>query len=130
MFFSPRLVCLLVSIFAISELACAKTTGTSTSSVSSVASVTSVVHEARKSAPPGWQKIEKVVGGAPLMLKIGLAQSNLDKADVSQVMFTDTSFIHSLILTSDIHHGRLRPQERQLRQGNDTVPLLARFTLY
>jgi len=101
MFFSPRLVCLLVTIFAISELACAKNIGISgvssaaSSAASSVSSaVSSVVHEARKSTPPGWQKIEKVLGGAPLMLKIGLAQSNLANADVSHVMIRDTSFIH------------------------------------
>jgi len=75
MFFSPRLICLLVTIFAISELAHAKNTPVKPS-------VPAVVHEARKAAPPGWQQIGRVEGGAPLMLKIGLAQSNLEKADV------------------------------------------------
>jgi len=76
MFFSPRLICLLVTIFAISELASAQKTPVK-------ASVPVVVHEARKAAPPGWQQIERIPGGAPLMLKIGLDQSNLGKADVS-----------------------------------------------
>jgi len=77
MFFSPRFICLLVTFFAISELAYAKKT------TAGKPTVPVVVHEARKAAPPGWQQVDRVQGGAPLMLKIGLAQSNLEKADVS-----------------------------------------------
>lgn len=40
-----------------------------------------VVHEARESVPTGWQKSARVESDSSIVVRIGLSQSNLDKAE-------------------------------------------------
>lgn len=40
-----------------------------------------VVHEARESVPQNWQKSARVEADLPIVVRIGLTQNNLDKAE-------------------------------------------------
>jgi tripeptidyl-peptidase-1 len=65
----PSLV-LGTSLLTFTQLACANTQP-------------KVVHEHRASAPPGWSQTGRVDPNAPLNLRIGLTQQNLEKAEVT-----------------------------------------------